>query len=228
MDVQMTMDLEQNDIEAKIEGILFAAGEPVPVARLAHVLDTEGETVMAAAIRLRDGYSFDRRGIRLVVAGESLQLCSSPEYADLIRLTLEKRRPPQLTQTALEVLAIVAYFQPVTRAYIESIRGVDSSYTVGALQERGLIEKCGALQVPGRPTLYRTTSLFLRTFGIESTDELGPLPDVETDSESRAQIQSAIEALQNEERIEQAEAEPQEGQADGQTTDAQEETGDGA
>lgn len=232
MDVQIIMDLENDDIESKIEGILFAAGEPVTVSRLSEVLDADDEIVLAAAVKLRDQYSFGRRGIRLVVAGESLQLCSSPEFANLIRLALEKRKPPQLSQTALEVLAVVAYFQPVTRAYIESIRGVDCSYTVGALQERELIEKCGTLQVPGRPTLYRTTGVFLRTFGIESTDELQPLPEVETDNESRAQIQSAIEALQNEEIKKQFEDEVEEGQASlaevETVTDAEEETGDQA
>lgn len=184
-----------NDIEAKIEGILFASGEPVPISRLTEILETGEGTVREAALRLKNYYGFQRRGIRLVMTDKTVQLCSSPEYADLIRLALEKRKPPQLTQTALEVLAVIAYFQPVTRAYIESIRGVDSSYTVGILQERGLIEKSGTLQVPGRPALYITTNLFLRTFGIESLDELPALPEVESDDESRLKIESAIAAL---------------------------------
>lgn len=196
MDWQMEIaKMGNNDIEAKIEGILFASGEPVRVSRLTEVLETGEGEVREAVLRLKNYYSFQRRGIRLVMTNNTVQLCSSPEYADLIRLALEKRKPPQLTQTALEVLAVVAYFQPVTRAYIESIRGVDSSYTVGVLQERGLIEKSGTLQVPGRPSLYITTGLFLRTFGIESLDELPELPEVESDDESRQKIESAIAAL---------------------------------
>jgi len=199
MDWQIEVNLDNNDIEAKIEGILFAAGEPVQISRLSEMLETGQGAVKEAALRLKNYYSFDRRGIRLVMTENSLQLCSSPEHAELIRRTLEKRKPPQLTQTALEVLSIVAYFQPVTRAYIESIRGVDSSYTVGVLQERGLIEKSGILQVPGRPSLFCTTNLFLRTFGIQSLEELPGLPEVAGDSDSRSKIQSAIEALSREE-----------------------------
>lgn len=195
MNWQMEVNEENNDIEAKIEGILFASGEPVQVSRLAQVLETGEGAIREAALRLKNYYGFQRRGIRLVMTENTIQLCSSPEYADLIRLALEKRKPPQLTQTALEVLAVVAYFQPVTKSYVESIRGVDCSYTIGVLQERGLIEKSGTLQVPGRPVLYCTTELFLRTFGIESLDELPELPEAESDNESRTKIESAIAAL---------------------------------
>jgi len=123
---------------------------------------------------------------------DSLQLCSSPEFADYIRLALETRKPPQLSPPALEVLAITAYFQPVTRAYIEQIRGVDSVYTLGLLMERGLIESCGRLAAPGRPMLYKTTHAFLRTFGIESTGELPELPNVEATGDDRESIKNAI------------------------------------
>lgn len=191
--------MENKDIEMKIEGILFAAGEPVPIQRLSMVLEMQEDVIRQAALRLKNYYAFERRGIRLVLMDNLIQLCSSPEHADDIRRVLEKRKPPQLTPTALEVLAVVAYFQPVTRAYIESVRGVDSSYTVGVLQERGLIEKTGNLEVPGRPALFCTTDLFLRTFGIESLEDLPPLPEIETDSDSRAKIESAIEALTKQE-----------------------------
>ena len=187
--------MEIRDIEGAIEGILFASGEPVSVERIAAVLGVDDTLVINAAERLRDKYSFDRRGIRLVRLDKQLQLCSAPEYADYIRLALETRKQPQLTQPALEVLAIVAYFQPVTRVYIEQVRGVDSSYTVGLLQERGLIEPCGKLAVPGRPTLFRTTPVFLRTFGLSMLDELPELPDDESPSDGQISIQSAISAL---------------------------------
>lgn len=189
--------MEIRDIEGAIEGILFASGEPVALSRIAAVLGVDTQLVSDTADRLRDRYSFERRGIRLVRMQNAIQLCSSPEYADYIRLALETRKKPQLTNPALEVLSIVAYFQPVTRMYIEEVRGVDSSYTVGLLQDRGLIEPCGRLQVPGRPMLYRTTMAFLRTFGLESLDGLPPLPEAEEDTEGQLSILNAIDALRD-------------------------------
>ena len=107
----------------------------------------------------------------------SYQLCSAPEFAEYVRKTLESRKPARLSQPALEVLAIIAYHQPVTRAYVDQVRGVDSSYTVGLLLERELIEEAGRLQVPGRPVLFRTTKNFLRTFGMSTLEELPELPE---------------------------------------------------
>jgi len=157
------------------------------------------QTVFDVAAHLQDRLGYERRGIRLVRLDNALQLCSSPEYADYIRLALETRKPPQLTQPATEVLAIIAYFQPVTRAYIEQVRGVDSSYTVGLLQDRGLIEPCGRLAVPGRPVLYRTTKDFLRVFSISSLEELPELPDSGgEDEDGQLRLQSAIDALRAE------------------------------
>jgi len=189
--------METYDIVAAIEGILFASGEPVPMGRLEQILDIDEKAVEYALEKLSEHYNEGSRGIRLVRVEDAAQLCSAPEYADVIRRVLEKRRIPQLTPTALEVLAIVAYFQPVTRAYVERVRGVDASYTIGILQNRGLIEPCGQLQVPGRPTLFRTTSAFLRTFGLASVDELPPLPEAE-DDDAQAQLKNAIEAIQRE------------------------------
>ena len=169
------MDLRE--LEAAIEGILFASGEPVPINRIADVLGLDGKLVSDAADRLADTYVLERRGIRLIRLENSIQLCSAPELAELIRRVLETRKPPQLSQTALEVLAIVAYFQPVTRAFVEKMRVVYSSYTVSSLEEKGLIEPCGKLKVPGRPTVYRTTPDFLRCFGLKSINDLPKLPD---------------------------------------------------
>lgn len=111
---------------------------------------------------------------------------------------MEQRKPPMLSQSALETLAIVAYFQPVTRAYIDQVRGVDSSYTVSSLAEKGLIEICGKLDVPGRPSVFKTTDVFLRTMGISSLDELPELPDIST-NEGMDKLKSEIERLQDEE-----------------------------
>ena len=184
--------MESVDLESAIESILFVSGDPVAVERIAAVFGLSEFDVESAANRLRDRYSFERRGIRLVKIDKSIQLCSSPEYADYIRLTLETRRPPQLSQPALEALSIIAYFQPVTRAYIEQIRGVDSAYTIGLLLDRGLIESCGRLAVPGRPIIYKTAQAFLRTFGMESLSELPELPHIAGGDDGREGIQNAI------------------------------------
>ena len=144
---------------------------------------------------LAEDYDREKRGIRLLRMDNKLQLCSAPEYAQLIVRTLEQRKPPMLSQSALETLSIVAYYQPVTRAVIEKMRGVDSSYTVSALQERGLIEACGKLEAPGRPTLYATTDAFLRVMGIESLQQLPPLPEVQG-SEGTEQLRKSIAKLQ--------------------------------
>ena len=187
--------MEIHDIESAIEGILFASGEPVSVERLASVLGVEPCLIRDVTDRLGDRYSFERRGIRLLKLDGALQLCSAPEYADYIRLALEVRKQPQLTTPSLEVLAITAYFQPVTKAYIEQVRGVDSSNTVSKLLERGLIEPCGRLSVPGRPILFRTTAAFLRTFGLTSLNDLPELPELDSEDENQISIQNAIAAL---------------------------------
>ena len=188
--------MELNEIIAATEAILFAAGDPVPVERIAQVLGTETERVYTAAETLQKALIERGHGIRLLRLGEDLQLCSAPEYAQEITHALEQRKPPRLSSAALEVLAIVAYYQPVTRAYIDQIRGVDSSYTVGMLAERGLIEAAGKLDVPGRPTIYRTGDAFLRTMSISSLDELPKLPDIGTD-EGIIALQNKIEELQS-------------------------------
>ncbi len=190
------------DITSAIEAILFAAGESVPVARLSLILGVDENEINNSADLLREKYEREQRGVRILRLEDRLQMCSAPEYAPFISKALEQRKPPMLSQAALETLAVTAYFQPVTRAYIEQVRGVDSSYTVGALQERGLIETCGRLDVPGRPTVFRTTDAFLRTMGISSIAELPPLPDM-TDAEGLQKLQSEIDKLQNRESGEQ-------------------------
>ena len=184
------------DIASALEAILFAAGEPVPAARLSLVLETDEEEILRTAEELAETYRRAERGMRILRLDGKLQMCSAPEYAPLITKTLEQRKPPMLSQPALETLAIVAYFQPVTRAYIDRVRGVDSSYTVSVLNERGLIEVCGRLDVPGRPSLFKTTDAFLRTMGLQDLSELPPLPDL-TSSEGVEKLQQAIEELKN-------------------------------
>lgn len=184
------------ELTAALEAILFAAGEPVPAARLSLVLNTDESELLRCAQELAARCIREERGVRVLQLDGKLQMCSAPEYAPLITKALEQRRPPMLSQSALETLAIVAYFQPVTRAYIDRVRGVDSSYTVSVLAERGLIEVCGKLDVPGRPSLFRTTPAFLRTMGVSSLDELPELPELGS-TEGAEKLQQEIERLQN-------------------------------
>ncbi|MBQ9348616.1 MAG: SMC-Scp complex subunit ScpB [Oscillibacter sp.] len=172
---QERTDLEE--LESAVESILFASGEPVRLDRICLALDLDRPLAERVLRRLKDYYAYERRGIRLLEMEDSWQLCSSPDYADAIRRAFEIRKPARLSQPALEVLTIFAYYQPTTRAYVDKLRGVDSSYTVSLLLERKLIEPCGRLQVPGRPHLYRTTKQFLRAFHLTSLDDLPPLPE---------------------------------------------------
>ena len=188
--------MELKELESAIEAILFAAGDPVPAERICTALEQDRETVDAVCQRLADDYSYERRGIRLIRLEDSWQMCSAPEHASAIRKTLESRKPARLSQTALEVLAIVAYFQPVTRTYIEQIRGVDSAYTVGLLLERDLIQEAGRLAVHGRPIQYRTTETFLRSFGLTSLEELPELPSATQEgAQMTMELEQAIEKL---------------------------------
>lgn len=176
---------DRKEIESAIEGILFASGEPVQEERICTALELDRATAEQLLQKLMDYYAYERRGIRLLHMEDSWQLCSSPDCADAIRRAFEIRKPAKLSQPALEVLTIIAYYQPVTRVYVDQIRGVDSSYTLGLLLERKLIEECGRLQVPGRPLLYRTTKSFLRAFHLTSLDELPEIPELPADGQMR-------------------------------------------
>ena len=168
--------MEQTDLQRAIEAILFAAGERVEVSRMAATLQVDPSEIVAAADALADQLAFDRRGIRILRLDKGYQMVSSGEMAEYITQTLETRKPPKLSSSQLEALTIVAYYQPATKAMVEQIRSVDSSYSISALLNKKLIEESGRLNVPGRPILYRTTPAFLRTFGLTSLEEL---PEIE-------------------------------------------------
>ena len=172
-----------NELEARLEAVLFASGDAVGVDRLSEALGVSTDLIYATAESLSNQYDFEHRGIILVRLENRLQLASRPDFAEDIRRATENRRPPSLGPAALEVLTIVAYRQPVTRAFVEQLRGVDSGGTVNSLAEQGLIEEAGRLDVPGRPILYRTTEAFLRAFAISSLDELPALPALQTENE---------------------------------------------
>ena len=175
--------MNMKDIQSSLEGILFASGEAVSLDKLCALLELDRKTVEPVLTDMAGQYSFERRGFRLARMENRWQMVSAPEHAELIRLALEERRPPPLSKAALEALAIVAYFQPTTKAYVDQIRGVDSGGTMALLAEKNLIEEGGRLEVPGRPILYRTTPVFLRSFGLSSLDELPDLQMVGEDGQ---------------------------------------------
>lgn len=185
--------MELSELQRAIEAILFAAGERVEVSRLAMALEADPKDVIAAADSLMDSLSFDRRGIRILKLDKGYQMVSSGEMADFVTKALETRKPPKLSASQLETLTIVAYYQPATKAMVEQIRGVDSSYSVSALLNKKLIEEAGRLNVPGRPIQYKTTPDFLRTFGISSLEELPSIEKVNFGEPIEVAVQTEIQ-----------------------------------
>ena len=171
--------MEQTELQRAIEAILFAAGERIEISRLAMALQTDAADVEAAADQLADQYAFERRGIRILKLDSGYQMVSSGEMADYVTKALETRKPPKLSSSQLEALTVIAYYQPATKAMVEQIRGVDCSYSISALMNKKLIEEAGRLNVPGRPIQYKTTPDFLRTFGLQSLEELPPIEKID-------------------------------------------------
>ena len=171
--------MEQIELQRAIEAILFASGERVEISRLAMVLEADEHDIASAADALADELAFNRRGIRILRLENGYQMVSSGEMADYITKALETRKPPKLSASQFEVLTIIAYYQPATKAMVEQLRGVDSSYSISALLNKKLIEDAGRLNVPGRPIQYKTTPDFLRTFGLSSLEELPPIDKVD-------------------------------------------------
>ena len=168
--------MEQNDLQRALMAVLFAAGEPVAASRLAESLQVDESEIHRECEALISALSYHRSGIRIVKLEDAYQMCSSAEMAEYVTKTLETRKPPKLSPSQLETLTVIAYYQPATKAYVETIRGVDSAYSVSALLTKKLIRECGRLNVPGRPIVYETTPDFLRVFGLESLSEL---PEIE-------------------------------------------------
>ncbi len=163
---------------AALEAVLFASGEPIELDRLAQAAELERDIAEKMIDRLNDRYSESGSALTVARLGTSYQLMTRTEFSRYIKTALETRRQAPLSQAALEVLAIVAYNQPVTRGFVEQVRGVDSSGVVKSLTERGLLEEYGRLEdVPGRPIAYRTTENFLRCFGLGSIDALPAIPN---------------------------------------------------
>lgn len=174
--------MEVENISAAIEAILFASGSSVETERIAQALEISELQVKEHISALIDDYTRAERGITIIKLGNSCQMVSCKEYAPQIRKVMDLRRNTPLSQAALEVLAVVAYNQPVTKAFIEQVRGVDCSGVLGSLSAKGLVEEKGRLELPGRPLLYGTTENFLRCFNLSSLDELPPLPENDEDN----------------------------------------------
>ncbi len=168
-----------NELQAAVEAILFAAGEPLEVERIAQALEQEKEIVESVLLALKKSLDDSHSGICLVQMDDLYQLCTRQEYAEQVRAVLEIKKNSPLSNAAFEVLAVIAYNQPVTKAFIEQVRGVDCSGVIQTLILKGLVEERGRLELPGRPLIYGTTPEFLKCFCVTNLDELPELPDHE-------------------------------------------------
>lgn len=167
--------MKNTELKCAVQAILFASGVPVPLETISRALEQKPKQTQLILEELIREYSSEEYGIKIVRLEDSYQMCSKKEYGEYIRRVMDIKRNAPLSQAAMEVLAVIAYNQPVTKAFIEQVRGVDCSGVVGSLASKGLIEEKGRLELPGRPLLYGTTDNFLRCFQIESLDEL-PVP----------------------------------------------------
>lgn len=199
--------MTNEEIRAACEAILFASGEPVELSRIAQSLEIDAEIISGALWELSMQLDERKSGICLLRLGSKYQLCSRTEYAQYVRNALDLKKNAPLSPAAFEVLAVVAYNQPVTKAYIEQIRGVDCSGVVATLCQKGLLEEKGRLDLPGRPLLYGTTPDFLRCFCLSSLSDLPELPekqdtirepDDEIDNEQGEQIRNFFQNSEEE------------------------------
>lgn len=197
--------MDEQHIRPAIEAILFANGASVELSRIAQALEISDEQAREQTEALMEDYNAQNRGITIIRLKDSYQMVTVKEYAPQIRTVMDLRRNTPLSQAALEVLAVVAYNQPVTKAFVEQVRGVDCSGVIGSLTAKGLVEEKGRLELPGRPLLYGTTEHFLRCFNISSLDELPPLPESEDDKARSDENSADSDNTENNENNETAE-----------------------
>lgn len=179
--------MKQEILLGKIEAILFSAGEPLALDRIAQVLGLRTYAVEELLERLQEKFNTPESGIHLLRLENTAQFTTNPAYIEPVREVLELKRNTPLSQAAMEVLAVVAYNQPVTKAFVEQVRGVDCSGVIASLMQKELLEERGRLELPGRPLLYGTTETFLRCFQISSISELPPPPNRNADGEEEAE-----------------------------------------
>ncbi len=170
-----------NDMVPALEAVLFSGGEPTSIVQLSKALEAEPQDIEEAAELLKKRLVDSGSGIQLLRLDNAYQLATRKEYEEQIKTAFDMRRRTPLSQAALEVLAVIAYNQPVTKSFVEQVRGVDCSGVIGTLVEKNLIEECGRLELPGRPLLYGTTKNFLRCFSVSSLSELPKLPGKENE-----------------------------------------------
>jgi len=186
-----------NTLERRAEAIIFAGGEPVEGERLAEILGVDEKTVRSLVERIRDRYLSQQSPFDVAFLSGAYQMYTLPEYENDIRASMTLRKAAPLSNAALEVLAVVAYNQPVTKSFIEQVRGVDCSYIVRSLAEKGLIEEAGRLNIPGKPISYRTTAVFLRSFGMESLEQLPSLPaEAQPETDGEPQLEGQLDLFE--------------------------------
>ena len=171
------------ELTMAFEAVLFASGEPLNIDRFAQVFEITPSKTIEVMEKLSKKYEESDSGIKLVRLDNAYQLTTKSEYSEYIKKAFDIKRKTPLSPAALEVLAVVAYNQPVTKSFVEQVRGVDCSSVMTTLIEKGLVEERGRLELPGKPLLYGTTKNFLRCFGVSDLSELPPLPKTQQEGE---------------------------------------------
>ncbi|WP_028521425.1 SMC-Scp complex subunit ScpB [Ruminococcus flavefaciens] len=193
--------MEIKDKLGAIEAILFASGEPIEIYRLSEASGVDAGTLPSMIRLLNERYEDCGSGICIKKLDSSFQMCTREEFAPQVRAALETKRTAPLSNAAMEALTIIAYNQPVSKGFVENVRGIDSSSVINNLVEKGLVEEAGRLDVPGKPIVYRTTAVFLRSFGLSSVADLPPLPgqsDLVLETEEEFVDRELAEAKQTE------------------------------
>lgn len=176
--------LQLNEKIGAVEAILFASGEPVEEKRISEAAVLDKGSIAGIVKTLNNRYDDNGSALKIVRLGTSYQMCTREEYAEYIRSAIEYKKQIPLSNAAMEALTVIAYNQPVTKGFVENVRGIDSSSVINSLVEKELLEESGRLDVPGRPVAYKTTENFLRCFGLSSLDDLPPLVREDTDSQT--------------------------------------------
>ena len=178
------IELQLNEKIGAVEAILFASGEPVEEKRISEAAVLDKGSIAGIVKTLNNRYDDNGSALKIVRLGTSYQMCTREEYAEYIRSAIEYKKQIPLSNAAMEALTVLAYNQPVTKGFVENVRGIDSSSVINSLVEKELLEESGRLDVPGRPVAYKTTENFLRCFGLSSLDDLPPLVREDTDSQT--------------------------------------------
>ena len=187
-----------NEMQAAAEAMLFACGEPLEIERIAEILEIDVENAESLVLNIAAKYDDSNSGIKIVKMDKKYQICTRKEYAEQVRDILDMKKNAPLSQAAFEVLAVVAYNQPITKAYIEQVRGVDCSGVISTLCQKGLIEEVGRLELPGRPLIYGTTAEFLKCFCITSLDDLPDIPELNEKSVEEQEAEIEMEKIEAE------------------------------